>query len=178
MLGTRRVEGKMWKWGLKNRIEYNLTALYSWKHTGSEWLWWNRVIISGRDEDEWPPADSGEKISAVTLAHTPPHHPLEMRLQVDVSGSSLCAVSAFFVFFFSHTRALLAASLPIFFTVKVPTPDKETGAKTFLWPMRKKRQRKRGEKMEQERGKCPWQLALDSHDHYFKCAFKDLVLAT
>lgn len=37
----------------------------------------------------------------------------------------------------------------------------------------KKAERKKREKMEQEKGKYPRQLALDSHDHYFKCAFKD-----
>lgn len=43
-----------------------------------------------------------------------------------------------------------------------------------MTPEEKKAERKKREKMEQKKkGKYPRQLALNSHDHYFKCAFKD-----
>lgn len=88
-----------------------------------------------------------------TLFPTLPHPPPEMRLQVDVSGSSLSAVSAIL---WSHTHILLGTSPPVPLTVKIPTPDKESGMKTFLWPLRnKKGERRKSEKMEQGRGKYP-----------------------
>lgn len=45
-----------------------------------------------------------ERTSLQRFFPTIPHHPLEMRLQVDVSGSSLSAVSALFFFLQSHSH--------------------------------------------------------------------------
>lgn len=64
-----------------------------------------------------------ERTSPQRLFPTLPRRPLEMRLQVDVSGNSLSAVSA--VFTVTVTLApRWQHPCQFLFPVKVPTPDK------------------------------------------------------
>lgn len=93
------LEDVEWEWGIKNRTEWSL--IHWWRHAERVRLYWeSSYYLSEKWRRMTPPPLTLERNSAKTHPLPPlslSHHPQEMQPQVDVSGSSLSAVSAVFI---------------------------------------------------------------------------------